>query len=217
MFVSGVVSALVLFAAGHDPVDGGAEPVQNGWVEAEIGRGECRDIEDEIHGDWAYECFQDVEAGWRIRSIENEHVEWFVFMPPTGDASDRLRGRVSPQGSNDCAYSQNGFVGAGTWLFADGEAQAVVLRTSFSSCSRQMELYTYQVIALQPDQPEIACLMAEVDGDLHAAGADMAMRVAEALAGDWNCATGVGVGLDRSQTSSLDEIIEAYRGPGAGQ
>ena len=181
--------------------------IDRGWVTAGFGREACREIEDEVHLDWAEECFLDGAGDWRIRSIENEHVNWFVFVSPTGGRSARLLGRIRPQGGNDCSFSQSGFSGTGSWYVVEGEPRAAIFQTTFPSCSRHMPLMTHQVIALKPDQAEIACMIGEVDGDLHADAALMARQLAERLVDDWDCAADDVIHLDRTETRDAAEII----------
>ncbi len=78
-------------------------------------------------------------------------------------------------------------------------------------CNRGVEVSSFQVIAFDPDQPEVACLVADLDGELLDTPLQRAQQIAEEFAVDWNCATDETIFFGNEQQSSLDEILDARR------
>ena len=204
MFVSVFASLVSLWAGG----------IHQGWVESESSRIGCENGEDvgRYAGDWITVCTYLAEDGWRLRSISNEHVNWFVFASPSGRTSDRIMGEISPAGAGDsCEIFNFSLSLPQYWYFSGGEVRATIHTTSTYDCARQVELWTYQVIALDPDQPEVACLIGDLDAQLLDRPLVKAQQIAEEFAVGWSCEADDPILFGNEQSSDFDSIVEARR------
>ena len=204
MFVSVFASIVALWAGG----------IEQGWVESEPSRVGCEEGRDvgRYAGDWINVCTFLAEDNWRLRSVSNEHVDWFVFTTPSGQTSDRIRGEVSPAGAGDsCEIFNFAMNRPQHWFYSGGEVRATIHRTSALDCARRLDLWTYQIIALDPDQPEVACLLGDLDAQLLDRPFEQAQQIAEEFAVGWDCSTDATIQFDDRQQLSLDEILDARR------
>jgi len=204
MFVSVFASIVALWIGG----------IEEGWVESEPSSTGCEEGEDvgRYAGDWIVACNYLAEDNWRLREISNEHVNWYLYRSPSGRMSDRINGEVSPTGAGDsCEIFNFGMTPPRQWYYSGGEVRAAIHTTRVIDCARQLDLRTYQVIVFDPDQPAVACLIADLDAQLLDRPFERAQQIAEEFAVDWNCATDETILFGNEQQSSLDEILDARR------
>ncbi len=204
MFVSVFASIVALWLGG----------IEQGWVDSESSRIGCEEGRDvgRHAGDWIDVCTYLSEDNWRLREISNEHVNWYLYTSPSGRTSDRIRGIVTPTGAGDsCEVFQFYMKPPRHWYYSGGEVRAMVQSTGMFDCNRRVEVFSFQVIAFDPDQPEVACLVADLDGELLDTPLQRAQQIAEEFAVGWDCSTDETIQFGNEQQSSLDEILDARR------